>query len=602
LVTPAAWGQDFIEVAKLFPADGATADRFGEALAVSGERIVIGAPTDDWRNGSVYVFEPEGTDGYAEVARLSASDGDANDWFGEAVAVSGDRIVVGARYDDDQGTESGSAYVFDRDSEGQYHEVAKLLAPDGAAYHWFGRSVAVSGDRIFVGVERDDDLGSSSGSVYVFERDSSGSFTPVAKLIADDGVADDHFGIAIALAGERILVAAPFRDDHGGDSGGVYVFAPDGVGGYAQMAKLTAADGAFNDQFGISVAASADWIVVGALFDDDLGEDSGSAYVFEPSGSDGYVQVAKLTAADGAAGDHFGWSVAVSGEQIVVGATRSDSSGVDTGAAYLFEPDGLGSYRQVAKLMASDGEGGEAFGSSVAVSGERIVVGASLDDESGERSGAAYVFGPEPTSPGDVELVGNFCRFAGGRPPNQERCDPAAIYRFDAETDTFSVESTVFDHAMRFSGISDVEVLAATVVGDRPVFVANFHKANGTVNTQLVTTDVRGRFKNSGWRTDISAVRLPLKGKLCRIGAGPGVRCQGAATYAVDGNTFKVTEPRKSWWSAKTFEGYAVDITAGAIVGDRAVFLATFTSTADGRDTTRAITLDTHGEFAAGQF
>jgi hypothetical protein len=160
-------------------------------------------------------------------------------------------------------------------------EVAKLLASDGAADDEFGESVAISGDYAIVGAYRDDDNGTDSGSAYVFERDGSGNWAEVTKLLASDGAADDDFGESVAISGDYAIVGAPIDDDNGTDSGSAYVFERDGTGNWTEVAKLLASDGATSDYFGTSVAISGDYAIVGAYLDDDNGTDSGSAYIFE---------------------------------------------------------------------------------------------------------------------------------------------------------------------------------------------------------------------------------------------------------------------------------------------------------------------------------
>jgi hypothetical protein len=277
------------------------------------------------------------------VAKLTASDGAAYDDFGYSVAISGDTVVVGTHYDDDNGFESGSAYVFERNQTGadNWGQVAKLTASDAAADDRFGVSVAISGDTVVVGAWGDADNGTQSGSAYVFERNQTGAdnWGQVAKLTASDAAAGDWFGYSVAISGDTVVVGAPGDDDNGSQSGSAYVFGRNqtGADNWGQVAKLTASDGAAGDWFGYSVAISGDTVVVGAPYDDDNGAYSGSAYVFErnQTGADNWGQVAKLTASDAAAVDCFGISVAISGDAgaIVVGADWDDDNGTDSGSA-----------------------------------------------------------------------------------------------------------------------------------------------------------------------------------------------------------------------------------------------------------------------------
>ena len=215
----------------------------------------------------------------AEAQKLLASDGAAGDEFGRSVYVSGDTALIGAIGDDDNGSFSGSAYVFIRDATGLWTEQAKLLASAGAAGDAFGRSVSVSGDTALIGAATDDDLGSFSGSAYVFIRDATGLWTEQAKLLASDGAASDQFGVSVSVSDDTALIGAHV----GFSSGSADVFTRDATGLWTQQAKLLPSDGAFFDLFGFSVSVSGDTALIGAFLDDDLGTSSGSAYVFSLS-------------------------------------------------------------------------------------------------------------------------------------------------------------------------------------------------------------------------------------------------------------------------------------------------------------------------------
>ena len=382
----------FIQKAKLTASDGAVYDEFGYSVSVSGDTVVVGADCDDGWQGSAYVFvKPSGgwstTSTY--TAKLTASDGAVNDAFGYSVSVSGDTVVVGADCDDSW---QGSAYVFVKPSGGwsSMTQTAKLTASDGTADDYFGDSVSVSGDTVVVGAYGDD---SWQGSAYVFVKPSGGWATTsayTAKLTASDGAASDRFGCSVSVSGDTVVVGA-YGDD--GRKGSAYVFVKP-VGGWSimtQTAKLTASDGAADNFFGVSVSISGDTVVVGAPGDN---SDQGSAYVFIKPGADwvDMTYTAKLTASDGAAGDRFGPTVSISGDTVVVGADCDDSW---QGSAYVFvKPSGGWSTTSTytAKLTASDGAVNDAFGYSVSVSGDTVVVGAYGDDTS---RGSAYVFDPK---------------------------------------------------------------------------------------------------------------------------------------------------------------------------------------------------------------
>jgi hypothetical protein len=356
---------------KITASDGAAGDEFGTSVAVGCGRIVVGSPDDiigATRFGSAYIFDLNGN----ELAKITASDRASNDYFGFSVAVGSGRIVVGAYGDDDAGSLSGSAYIFDLNGT----QLAKITANDGDAGDEFGLWVAVGCGRIVVGSHDDNDDGSDSGSAYIFDLDG----TQLAKITASDAAAGDNFGESVAVGCGRIVVGARFDDDGGTSSGSAYIFDLDGN----ELAKITASDAAASDQFGHSVAVGSGRIVVGARYDDDDGSASGSAYIFDLDGT----QLAKITASDAAAGDNFGESVAVGCGRIVVGARLNDDVASDSGSAYIYDLDG----NELAKITASDAAASDWFGASVAVGSGRIVVGAYGEDAKGSSAGAAYIY------------------------------------------------------------------------------------------------------------------------------------------------------------------------------------------------------------------
>ena len=260
--------------------------------------------------------------------------------------MDGDTVVVGAYGDDDNGASSGSAYMFVRPSTGWVNatETAKLTATDGAGNDYFGFSVSVDGDTVVVGAYGDDNF---TGSAYVFMKPSTGwaSATERAKLTASDGAGNDWFGLSVSVDGNTVIGGAHLDDDNGANSGSAYVFVRPSDGEWAtttETAKLTASDGAASDAFGRSVSVDGDTVVVGAYGDDDNGSSSGSAYVFvRPStGWAATTETAKLTASDRAAFDWFGYSVSVDGDTVVVGASLDDANDSNSGSAYAFAAGG----------------------------------------------------------------------------------------------------------------------------------------------------------------------------------------------------------------------------------------------------------------------
>ena len=374
-------------VAKLRAGDGLAWDWFGNSISVSGDTLIVGAPfTADlgWHSGSAYVYERVDGD-WMPTVELHAADAAEGDSFGTSVAVSGDTLVVGARFDGDLGAAAGSAYVFERAGT-EWIQTVKLLAADGAGGDRFGQAVAISGGTIVVGSPYDDDKGSNSGSAYVFEK-LGGGWTQTGKLVALDGAASDNFGLAVAVSGETVLVGSYLDDAPEIDRGSVYVFEKPG-GIWSQTDKLVAGDGRSGTRFGIAVALSGDTAVIGAYQSVSSGG-PGSAYVFTRAGT-AWNQTSKLISWNRTSGI----AVAVEGTTAVVGRTGGnltpDPAVYDTGEVYVFTEQG-GLWQRVVKLHPWDGVPTDLFGGSVAVSGGTAVVGAVQDDDHGSDSGAVYV-------------------------------------------------------------------------------------------------------------------------------------------------------------------------------------------------------------------
>ena len=280
--------------------------------------------------GSAYVFGRAGGV-WSEEQKLTASDASGGDRFGNALSIEFDSAVIGAFSYNARGV----AYAFVR-SGGTWLEQQQLSASDAVSNDVFGISVAFSGDTLVIGADLNDEKALNAGAVYVFTR-SGGSWSQQAKLTAADGAETDIFGVRVAISGDTVLISARRDDDDvmGIDAGSAYIFTRTGTT-WQQQIKLTASDGAADDRFGRSVALVADTAVIGAMFQDDKGDNSGSAYVFTRSGTTWSQQV-KLTAADGAEGDVFGWSVTLSDDTAVITAIRDDDNGNESGSAYVFE-------------------------------------------------------------------------------------------------------------------------------------------------------------------------------------------------------------------------------------------------------------------------
>ncbi|MCH8033036.1 MAG: T9SS type A sorting domain-containing protein [Bacteroidetes bacterium] len=365
--------------------DGVPLDRFGTAVAIDGDFAIVGAPghTDNGaESGAAYIFRNDVTT-WTEIAKLTASDGTTGDEFGFSVAIQGDYAVVGAREKDDVGPHSGAVYVFQRTGN-TWTQTTKLM---GSLVTWdshFGYDVAIDVDYVVASATSIDKQ--HPGLVFIFQR-SGNIWREVSNFFTPDIGEGDNFGSGLSISGDYVVIG----DENypaGGASGIAYIFkrAPAGAG-WTNEAKLTASDTAPGDQFGLSVSIDSDFVIVSAPSDDDAGESSGSAYIFQRQDTN-WVEIAKLTAGDAFTGQLFGWSAAIRGDFAVVGAIGPDN---DTpGAAYVFQKNNT-TWLEIAKLISPDIGEGDLFGSSVYISNKDLIVG-DKNFPAGLATGSAYVY------------------------------------------------------------------------------------------------------------------------------------------------------------------------------------------------------------------
>jgi len=414
--------------------------------------------------GAAYLFGRDPDGGWSPQAYLKATNTEDGDRFGHAVALSGDRAAVGAFSEDsaasgvngDQTDNSldsaGAVYVYARDGIGQWAPEAYLKASNPDESDRFGAELALSGDTLVVGSggedsasagiggDQSDNSMSGSGAVYVFVRDGSGTWSQQAYIKASNPDESDSFGSAVAIDGDTLVVGAKFEDSNAtgidgdqsnntaGNAGAAYVFVRDAQGQWSQQAYLKASNTEANDQFGYSVAVSGGLVAIAAVREDSAAtgangdqsdnslEWAGAVYLFERDANDAWSQQAYLKASNPDARDYFGESIGLSGEVLIVGAwnedsastgvdgEQSDNSAQDAGAAYVFVQGPGGNWSQQAYLKAGNTDAGDWLGKQVAVSGATLVAAADIESSSATGvdgdpnnndaggSGAAYVY------------------------------------------------------------------------------------------------------------------------------------------------------------------------------------------------------------------
>jgi len=317
---------------KLLASDGTEYDHFGQSVAIENDRMIVGALTagvGGKNTGWAYVYDWNGT--VWEETKLLASDGEDFDRFGKDVDVLGDRVIVGAYWDYiDDTTSSGSAYIFDL-VEGAWEET-KIVPSDGEDTDLFGRHVALATDRAVIGAHLDDDNGTDSGSFYIY--DWNGTSWVETKITASDGATGDDFGFGLSVDEDRIVVGSIGDYYNGYKSGSVYIYDWDGSNWVES--KIYPSDPQHNLAFGISTAVQGDTIVVGAYLDTVNGTNSGSVYIYIWDGST-WVETTKLTASDGGINNYYGDPVRIEDNRIIVSAVGFNTF---RGKVYVYDWDG----------------------------------------------------------------------------------------------------------------------------------------------------------------------------------------------------------------------------------------------------------------------
>tara|TARA_R110002073_G_scaffold118918_4_gene259076 strand:- start:29461 stop:31881 length:2421 start_codon:yes stop_codon:yes gene_type:complete len=509
---------------KLTADDAQIGDKFGVSVSISGNTAIIGADGiafGSMSQGAAYLFDV--TTG-EQLIKLTADDGEIGDAFGVSVSISGTTAIVGAKNDDGTRLDSGSAYLFDT-TTGQ--QLSKIISPLAIQGNSFGRNVAISGTIAIVGAGQNKNGETLAGSAYRFDT-TTGNL--ISELIPDSSEGGDVFGSSIAISGTTAIIGAYGDENAGNSSGAAYLFdivtgrqiaklIPRFAGGYDyfgryvaisesmalvgavgnndtgsayvfdlsnfhEIAKLKSSDAALDDNFGRSVAISGNNAIVGALFDDDAGNSSGSAYMFSDIEAPCEPYLTNETLKLAPNGDprewNFGYSIDISGNTAVVGATKPN----DIGSAYLFDTE---TGTQLARLTAEDASPGDAFGVSVAISPSTVIVGATNDEHENGITGSAYLFdvitgaqigkliSENPTT-GDgfgsrVAIYGNTA-IVGAHFDSQEGFRTGAVYIFDIATGlqvakftgNDSEEEDYFGTAVAIWG--DTVIVGATSNGD----------------------------------------------------------------------------------------------------------------------------------------
>lgn len=349
---------NWIEVQKIVPSDRDKFDDFGYDVSISSDYAIVGAQTEKEdatggntlsQAGSVYIFKRDASGHWKEDQKIVASDRAAGDLFSK-VAISGSYAVVGARWEDEDVngnntlSRAGSAYIFEKDGNGIWNEVQKIVASDRDTTNEFGYSVSISGNHIVIGSvwNRLDTAGGNwlerSGAAYIFERDANGTWNEVQKITGSDRAGWDNFGFAVSVDGDDVIVGSFNNTDASGanslgGAGAAYIYERNSNGKWIEIQKVVASDREQRSYFGRSVSISGDHAVVGAYGNakDLLGADSmylaGAAYLFKRDATGQWSDAHKFIAKYRFTKDEFGWTSSVDGENIIVGSFQGSKDG-----------------------------------------------------------------------------------------------------------------------------------------------------------------------------------------------------------------------------------------------------------------------------------
>lgn len=375
---------------KIFPNDPNPGVFFGRFVELNKDHAFISA-YQDFENGSssgaLYIYNRNGRN-YQQIKKLFPDDGDVEEFFGYSLSSYDKWLVTGAHHDSDFGASSGGAYVLLQSENNDWNFYQKLLPFDASEADEFGKAVDIYQDFIVSCSYLDDDNGTNSGSVYIYKWNGL-SWEHYDKINASDPEDYSQFGLALDLFKDQLIVGAPFKNSCGTNCGAAYIFEKINEK-WTETAILTPDNLNDKDEFGITVKIKNDYAFVSSIKDDDLGENSGSVYIYKKENKN-WKYLQKLTAFDGEAGDAFGIAIDLNDSIAAIGSYFDDDNGENSGSVYIYKNID-DEWQFIKKIIPDDGNEGDAFGSSISLNDNKILIGAYSDDDNGFFSGAAYIF------------------------------------------------------------------------------------------------------------------------------------------------------------------------------------------------------------------
>ena len=372
---------------KINAQDGSEDDRYGQSVALGSESLFVGANRDfnnGINSGSVYVYSYDENMSITFAQKLIPSDYSNDQYFGKVISYSNNWLAISAIYDEDNGIKSGAVYIFEYNGE-NWTEHSKIIAFDGDSYDRFGYSICINQDRLVVGSIYDDDNGENSGSVYLYEFINN-NWALVGKISPNNLDEMDMFGISVSIFGDYLSIGSKQSylslDDAGSvsiykiiDNNLLYVqtIIPDDINVY--------------DHFGSSISMNNNILSIGSKYDDDKGINSGSVYIYQMSDGN-WSYYTKITPSDGNINDNFGVTLSLNSNNWLAIGSIDDDLGVNSGSLYIYNNEFL----EKIKISASDGSQNDEFSSSLFINDQFLISGAKYDDDFGDDSGSAYLY------------------------------------------------------------------------------------------------------------------------------------------------------------------------------------------------------------------
>ncbi len=399
--------EDWTALVKQYANNGVAAAEYGLSVAIDGDYAIVGSNHANGAGqsiGSAYILfrDKNGANSWGQVMELNVPNLSPGDKFGTSVAISAGVAVVGAPMFNDQLIDEGAVFVFyqNTNNPAQWDFVKMITASTPSANDNFGQSVALQGERLLVGANKNDESAPDAGAAFAFYRNMGGAdnWGQVAKLLAITGDTDDNFGASVAIDGDYAIVGATGVDGMFQHVGAAYIFGRNQFGpdAWGQVAKIRPSQATGNDNFGTSVDISGPWAIVGADGSDLKGIDAGAAFIFNKNQNgilNSWGQRQIMLDYYGKAGDHYGSAVGIDEPYALVAAKGDSSFAAGSGRGFVYLLDGS-AYVLVDELADGGGQTGDALGSCGAISGRNIILGAPFDDKGSKLDqGSVTIYG-----------------------------------------------------------------------------------------------------------------------------------------------------------------------------------------------------------------